>query len=115
MQVELINSNSVGDSRVITWGALGRHDEGVSLDYPAKREVTVAVAGEFGVGGACTLQGSRDQETWETLRDTEGRLIIKTTAGAARVADKPRFIRPIVLSGDAKTALVATLYIRKAR
>jgi len=115
MQVELINSNFVGDSRVVTWGAMSKGWEGVAMDFPKRHEVTVAVAGVFGDGGACTFEGSHDQDAWVPLKDPEGRSITLTSKGAARVSGTPNFIRPVCPSGDDKTSLVATLFIRKVR
>lgn len=68
------------------------------------------VAGTFGAGGSCALQGSNDGVNFATLDDAANVAVAATASTKIwRVSNLPKFIRVNVTAGDGTTSLTATL------
>lgn len=76
-----------------------------AYDYPDK---TVAITGTFD-GATVTLQGSLDGSNWFSLTDPQGNAIAKTAAAMEAVSENPYFIRPLVTSAGASTAITVAM------
>lgn len=98
---------------VAVWN-LANGENGDSFSWSNFADRSIQFSGTFGTGGSVTLQGSNDGTNWQPLTDPQGNAITKTAAAIEQVLESTRFIRPVVTAGDGTTAIVCTLFARRA-
>jgi len=99
---------------VVTWDALGGTDSGSPFRLPAVCDLTFQVGGTFG-GATCTLQGSNDGTTWDTLTQRGGSgnaghggsfPMAYTEASVHTSNETPLFVRPLNSGGTGSSITV---------
>lgn len=92
------------DSRVIRvkWeGFAASGDVGTAVELSAYPDRSVQVLGDFGTGGAITIEGSNDGgTTWATLTDPQGNALTFTAAGLEAITELVGQIRPSASAGS---------------
>lgn len=99
----------------IVWSGLLNGDDGSPMDLPDCQDRSIQFEGTFGTNGSIQLEGSNDGANHRILTDPQGNNIVKTAAALEQVTELTKTVRPRVTGGDGSTALVATLYARRAR
>lgn len=85
-------------------------DVGTPTTVPAHvRELSFQVTGGFGTSGAISLEGSMDNVTYSILKDVAGTAITGTDGTVWRVANVPKFVKPVATAGSGGT-MVASLH-----
>lgn len=97
---------------IITWPALANGNDGAPVELAQYPDRSIQVAGTFGSGGSCAIEGSIDGTNWATLNDPQGNALTITAAKIEAVAELVRYLRPHVTAGDGTTALTVTLIMR---
>lgn len=101
-----------GRVRLVTWENLQVGDTGAAAEWVEYADRCFQVVGAFGVGGACTIQGSNDGVNWSALSDPQGNALTFSSQHIEQALELPRFVRPIVTGGDATTSLTVILCMR---
>lgn len=105
--------SETGNSRLVTWTGLLNGDDGAPAQWVDFADRCFQVAGTFGTGGSCTIQGSNDGTNWSALADPQGNALTFTSQKIEQALELPRYVRPIVTAGDGTTSLTVTLVMRK--
>lgn len=85
-------------------------DVGTPISIPAHvRELSFQVTGTFGTSGAISLEGSMDNVTYSILKDVGGTAVTSTDGTVWRVANVPRFVKPVATAGSG-AAMVPALH-----
>lgn len=105
--------SETGNSRLVSWTGLLNGDDGSPAQWVDYADRCFQVAGTFGTGGSCTVQGSNDGTNWSALADPQGNALTFTAQKIEQALELPRYVRPIVTAGDGTTSLVVTLCMRK--
>lgn len=100
--------------RILTWSALANGDDGSSVELSVFSDRSVQVAGTFGTGGKCVIQGSNDGANWSTLNDAQGVALEFSVSKIEGVQEISRYIRPLVTVGDVTTNLTVTLLAKRS-
>lgn len=100
-----------------TWSGVTKSDHGFALSAPMLPDKTVYVGGTVGVGGGVALYGSNASGptigNYEKLHDPQGNDLAFTVSGAFEaILENPRYIRPLVSSGDANTSFTIAIVSR---
>lgn len=66
---------------------------------------SVQIAGDFGIGGICTIEGTNRQDV------EPHRLLAAREPTIEAVAPFTRFVRPVVTGGDAKTNITVIMMV----
>lgn len=92
------------DSRItrVKWeGFAASGDVGTAVELTGHPDRSVQVLGNFGTGGAITVQGSNDGgTTWATLTDPQGNALTFTAAGLEAITELVGQIRPTASAGS---------------
>lgn len=118
MPTRTASSNTIlPDVIDVTWTGLLNGDDGSWFDSRNFADRTFQVFGTPGVGGSITLQGSNDQSDPPTnaftLTNHVGATLVFAAAGGGTSAEAPRWVRPLVTSGDGTTSLTVRLVARR--
>ena len=112
----IVNENDSRISgKIATWTSLTEtNNVGDKFEAIAYRDQTVQITGTFG-GATITMQGSNDDVTWVTLKDTTGVDIeYSGTNRLVGILQAPRYVRPSI-SGGSGTSLKVVLASASAR
>lgn len=105
----------VDHATLVTWSGLLNGDNGARVTLTDFPDRTVQFVGTFGAGGSVSFEGSNNGADWAVLTDPQGNAITKTTASLEFVTETPRYVRPVVSSGDGSTNLSVILFARTPR
>lgn len=100
-------------AHVITWAGMRVGDDGKPQEMTDYADRSVQVFGTYGVGGAVRLEGSNDGAHWAVLSDPQGNELLLGEDSVRMVAEITRYVRPVIPSGDAATALTVALLVRE--
>lgn len=98
---------------ICTWQNLLNGDEGASFELPISNDRSIQVSGNFGVGGAVSLQGSNDGISYFSLADAQGIALNFTTGKIEIILELTRYIKPVVTGGDVDTDLKVVVLARR--
>jgi hypothetical protein len=100
---------------VLQWATMHNGDQGAQFDYMFYHHAdrSVQLAGTFGSGGTCIIEGSNDGTNYATLSDTGGNALSLTAAAMKAITEVPRYIRPRISAGDGTTAITVTMLLRR--
>lgn len=115
--IPVVSDVTGGESAVlqIYWANLEAGDDGAPVDASRFADKTVGFYGVFG-GGTAKLQGSMFPDTgWVNLTDANGTPIERTEEGLALVLENPRYIRPVIDSGDGTTEISVVLVAKSVQ
>lgn len=73
--------------------------------------IIMQVTGDFSGSAAIALHGSVDGTNYAALNDRSGSAISLTAAGLANVGDAPRYLKPVMTSGDGSADLDVTILV----
>jgi len=71
---------------------------------------TIQATGTFGAGGSVALHGSNDGVNYLAMDDAGGTTIAMTTTKIWRMANMPKFVKPVVTAGDGTTVLAVAMF-----
>jgi len=100
---------------LLQWGPMQNGDVGAAPDFMFWNyaDRSLQLAGTFGTGGTCLIEGSNDGSNYITLSDSNGNPL-SLTAGAMKViTEVPRYFRPRVSAGDGTTSLNVSMLMRR--
>jgi len=93
-----------------SWSGLLNSDAGNPASIVARPNgFAVQAVGTFGAGGSVALQGSNDGVNFFALDDAGGTAIAMTTTKVWRLANLPKYFKPVVTAGDGTTSLAVNL------
>jgi len=98
---------------IVAWQNMANGDTGEVVELVQFADRSVQVAGTFGSGGTCVIQGSNDGVNFNTINDATDAPLSFLTGGLKTIMDVPRYIRPAVTAGDGTTSLTATMLFRR--
>lgn len=101
---------SGGKAKAATWNLVAG-ESGDPIEDSIWADRSVQVFGDFGTGGAVSIEGSNDGVNWALLDDPQGSSLVFSSAKIESVLEITRFIRPVV-SGDGATNLNIVLFGR---
>jgi hypothetical protein len=102
------------NAHFVSWTPLLNGDSGVPFPMPGWADRSVQVAGTFGAGGTCLIEGTNDGTNYVTLADPQGVALSITAAGLKEISQIVKLIRPRVSAGDGTTSITVTLLARKS-
>lgn len=100
--------------KMFLWEGLTTTDTGNWIEAWDHPEKTVQIVGTFSAG-TVTMQGSNDGVTAFNLTDPQGNSIAKSAAAGEIITENPRFIRPVMTSGDTDDVDVYLMAVRQGR
>lgn len=92
--------------------------DGAPIALPWCLDWSVQAVGDFGSGGAVSLQGTLDGTSWAVINDHNGNAVTMTAAGIAHVQGAFVSVRPAVTAGtsvDVDVTILAHLAKRTGR
>lgn len=105
--------SSLNDSCIsFTWTGMQNGDTGQPVELANHADRSIQVFGVFGAGGLLKFEGSNDGVNYAPLSDMTGNPLQFTAAKLRSIMELARFVRPVIVSGDANTALDAVLFIK---
>lgn len=104
--------SSPGDAsvRVVTWTEIGQSDTTIAVQLGAFPDRSVQVVGDFSGAASLTIEGSNDGTNYEVLTDPQGDSLTFTAAGLKAIVEIPRYIKPVLASGDGSTDIDVILH-----
>lgn len=91
--ITCVNTVVASNVRQSFWETItATNSTGELAEFPDFPEKTVQVTGTF--GGTLTMQGSNDGTNFFTLTDVLGNNVAFTAAGAKKIHETPRYVRP---------------------
>jgi len=112
MTINYQQADLVGGNLSYQWN-LANGEDGAPTNHSGTADRTVQVFGTFGVGGTVLIEGSLDNQHWDTLRDTQGVALSFTASGLRAVLENAVWIRPRVSGGDGTTAVTVIVNVRR--
>ena len=105
--------NLIGGIKVVTWTGLLNGDVGKPFVSPQFADKCVQTEGDFGVGGACEIEGTNytTPGNYRTLNDPQGNPLSVLTPKVEQILENPYQLRPRVSSGDGTTDLTVKLLV----
>lgn len=100
---------------LFVWANMADGDTGQPVEAAGHVNKTAQIAGTFGVGGTCVVQGSNNGTTYDSMTDPQGNAISKTAAATEIVAESTRYIRPNITAGDVTTSITVSMLMQRAR
>jgi hypothetical protein len=86
-----------------------------NIEWAEYQDKSVQVFGNFGAGGAVTVEGSNDGVNFAPLTNAAGgTLLLFTSNSLKQVLEASRYMRLRVTGGDGTTSLNASVFLRRA-
>ncbi len=105
--------NDYQDIAIIKWAGLAAGDEGAPYEKAKFADRSAQVVGEFS-GSTVRIQGTLlDNTNYATLTDPLDNDLQFTTPKIEAVTQVTRFIKPVVVGGDAGTAIDVIIIFRR--
>jgi hypothetical protein len=89
----------------VSWNGLKVEESAKVLQLGPIHSASVQMSGNFGEGGLIVLLGSNDGINFMPLEDSNSNLIKKSSHSIENLGQFVRYIKPLVLGGDANTEL----------
>lgn len=101
--------------KIVTWTEIGQSDTASPVQLGAWADRSVQVTGNFAGSASLTIEGSNDGTTYAVLTDPQGDSLTFTAAGLKGIVEIPRYIKPVLASGNGSTDIDVILHCVGAR
>jgi hypothetical protein len=108
--VESVANSDIATKAVI-WETIGQADTCTAVQLGAWADRSVQVAGDFSGSASIAIQGSNDGSNYILLTDTQGDDLTFTAAGLKSIGPIPRYIKPVLSSGDGSADIDVILHM----